>query len=250
MSLLARIRKSASERITRNVSLETRKSRLSAPVASFSFDDVPRSAMTSGAAIIEAAGGRATYFVAGTFCGKTEDGIAYFDRDDLRSAYARGHEIGCHTYDHMRIVFEKNAAIDGTLKRNQDFVRETLGDVRLSSFAYPFGHVNLRSKHLIGDRFAIARGINPGVNAGSVDMAQIKATPLESRSFGSFDFDALVSQATANNGWLVFFGHDVQDDCSAYGITPAQLQSVVDKVKAAGIEILPVKSAAARVVFG
>lgn len=250
IAVLDRIAKSATIRVTRNVSLEKRKSRLTAPLASFSFDDVPRSAWTNGAPIIEAAGGRATYYVAGKFCGTTEDGIDYFTADDMKAMAARGHEVGCHTFGHVRLSKAGGEDIDAQLAQNLAFVREALGDVRLASFAYPFGDADLRTKGALAQRFPIARGINPGVNAGTVDMAQLRANPLEKRSFDSIDFDALIAQAKATNGWLVFFGHDVSDDPSPYGCTPQQLQSVVSKVKAAGIEIMPVKSAAARVVFG
>lgn len=250
IAVLDRIAKSASQRVTRNVSLEKRKSRLTAPLASFSFDDVPRSAWTNGAPIIEAVGGRATYYVAGKFCGTHEDGQDYVTRDDVRQMAARGHEVGCHTFDHLRLGTASGAEIDATLAKNEAFIREVLGDFRFGSFAYPYGDADLRSKAIMGDRFPLARGIHAGVNAGAVDMAQLKAIPIETRNFGQVDFDGLIAQAKATNGWLVFFGHDVREQPTAYGCTPEQLSSIVGKVKDAGIEILPVKSAAARVVFG
>lgn len=249
-ALISRIRKGVSQRVTRNVTLAARGSKLGAPVASFSFDDFPRSAWLNGGAILEAAGGRGTYFVAGALEGQTIDGHPHFTRDDLKALHAQGHEIGCHTFDHMRIVFESKEAVEGTLQRNADFVRDTVGDVMMTSFAYPFGHANLVTKFRAGRRFAVSRGIWPGVNAGAVDMGQVKAVALESRSWNATDFDALIADAKRRHGWLVFFGHDVAESPSPYGCTPQQLESVVARIKAAGIEMLPVKNAAARVMFG
>lgn len=248
--LLARARRGASERLAKAISLSRCRSRLSAPVVSFSFDDFPQSAWRTAGPMIEAAGGRATYFVVGSHAGRTVDGVRQFDREDLAELASRGHEIGCHTYEHVRVVFERPDQIERSLARNAEFVREVAGDVVMTSFAYPFGHVNASRKIMLGRRFAVARGIHPGVNSGAVDMSQLKAVPLERRSFDETDFDAQIEACRRGPGWLVFFGHDVEDNPSPYGCTPAQLQSVLDRVTAAGIEILPIKNAAARVMFG
>lgn len=249
-ALLARLRRGASERVANALSLARWPSRLAAPVVSFSFDDFPMSAWRTAGPMIEAAGGRATYFVVGSHAGRIVDGVRQFDQEDLAELASRGHEIGCHTYDHLRVVFENSDQIERTLARNAQFVREVTGDVVMTSFAYPFGHVNASRKIMLGRRFAVARGIHPGVNSGMVDMSQLKAVPLERRSFDNTDFDAYIAACKDGPGWLVFFGHDVEDDPSPYGCTRAQLQSVLDRVLAAGIEILPIKNAAARVMFG
>lgn len=244
-ALIARVRKGVSQRLTRNVALRPRRSRLSAPIATFSFDDVPQSAWLKGGPLVEAHGGRATYFVAGALEGQTIDGVKHFERADLAAMAARGHEIGCHTFDHMRVVFGGKSAVEATLQRNADFVRDAAG-IEMTSFAYPFGHVNLSTKLMMSRRFAGSRGIWAGVNAPSIDIDQVQAAPLESRSWDATDFDGLIAAAKARNGWLVFFGHDVDEAPSPYGCTPAQLESVLKKVKDAGFEILPFKEALKR----
>ncbi|MFT3727593.1 MAG: polysaccharide deacetylase family protein [Terricaulis sp.] len=245
-ALVARARKGVSQRVTRNVSLWRRRSQLKSPLATFSFDDFPKSAWTNGGPLLARYGARATYFVAGGLEGQTLDGLRHFDRDDLTEIAAAGHEIGCHTFDHMRIVFGAKSEVEATLKRNADFVREAAG-VEMTTFAYPFGHVNLSTKYMIANRFAAARGIWVGANAPNVDMAQVQAIPIESRSWDATDFDALIAQAQRSNGWLVFFGHDVQEKPSPFGCTPAQLESLLQRVTEAGVEIQPFKDAAARV---
>jgi peptidoglycan/xylan/chitin deacetylase (PgdA/CDA1 family) len=245
-ALIARARKGVSQRVTRNVSLWRRRSRLTAPLATFSFDDFPKSAWSKGGPLLERHGAKATYFVAGSLEGQTLDGVQHFERGDLAAIAAAGHEIGCHTFDHMRVVFARKDEVEGTLARNADFVREAAG-VEMTSFAYPFGHVNLATKYLIAHRFTAARGIWGGQNAPSVDMAQVQAIPLESRSWDTTDFDGLIARAKASNGWLVFFGHDVDETPSPFGCTPAQLESVLKRVADAGIEMVSFKDAAGRV---
>lgn len=249
-ALVARIRKGVSERLARRISLARRRSRLRAPVVSFSFDDFPQSAWRIAGPMIEAAGGRATYFAVGSHAGRTVDGVRQYDREDLAALISRGHEVGCHTFNHKRLVGETEQAIEATLAQNAAFLREVASDVLMTSFAYPYGHINASRKIMLGRRFAASRGIFPGVNTGMIDMSQLKAVPLEQRSFDQTDFDGLVEACKRAPGWLIFFGHEVEEAPSPYGCTPRQLQSVLDRVTSAGIEILPIKNALARVFFG
>lgn len=246
-ALIARARKSVSQRVTRNVSLWRKRSRLTAPLVTFSFDDFPKSAWVNGGPLLKRYGVRATYYVAGGLAGTTVDGVRQFDRDDLAEIAAAGHEIGCHTFDHLRVVFADRAAVETTLSRNADFVRDAAG-VEMTTFAYPFGHANLATKYMIAQRFKAARGIWAGPNAPSIDMAQVQSTPLENGSFDLAAYDELIGQAKATNGWLVFFAHDVDDAPSSYGCTPAQLEAVLKRVVEAGVEVLPFREAAARAV--
>jgi peptidoglycan/xylan/chitin deacetylase (PgdA/CDA1 family) len=246
-ALVARARKSVSQRVTRNVSLWRKRSRLSAPLVTFSFDDFPKSAWVNGGPLLKRYGVRATYYVAGALAGATVDGVRQFDREDLCEIAAAGHEIGCHTFDHLRIVFADKTAIETSLARNAQFVRDAAG-VEMTTFAYPFGHANLATKYMIAQRFKAARGIWAGLNSPSIDMAQVQSSPLENRGFDMAFYDELIAKTKASNGWLVLFAHDVDDVPSPYGATPAQLEAVLKRVADAGIEVLPFKEAAARAV--
>ncbi|MEO6340919.1 MAG: polysaccharide deacetylase, partial [Caulobacteraceae bacterium] len=106
------------------------------------------------------------------------------------------------------------------------------------------------TKLLLSEMFPVSRGIRPGVNAGVIDLAQLKAYPLERRSWKAADVERLVARTVETNGWLVFFSHDVRDNPSPYGATPEMLEHALATVKAAGIENVPVKHALAKVAFG
>lgn len=246
MSLLDR----ANNALTRRVRFKTARSHLSAPVASFTFDDFPRSAWTTGGPILARYGARATYYVAGRFCDAQEDGLTYYGRDDLRALHAAGHELGCHTFSHRRSPKVGSAELHADLDRNADFVREVLGDVRMTTFAYPYGEASPRTKALAGGRFAASRGIKAGVNGRTLDLGQLKAVPLESRSWNAPWIEREVAAAKADGGWLIFFSHDVSDSPSPYGATPAMLEHALAEVARAGIETLPVKHAFAKATFG
>ena len=236
--------------LTRQIPVKCIRSKLEAPVASFTFDDFPRSAWTIGGPILAKYGARATYYPAGVFCGQTEDGIEYYDRDDLAACAAAGHEIGCHTFSHQRGAQVSTQALAKDVARNADFLRDALGDMPPSSFAYPYGEVTPRTKVLLSKLFPVSRGIRAGVNAGVIDLAQLKAYPLEYRSWKPAEVERLVARTVESNGWLVFFSHDVCDNPSPYGATPEMLDHALATVQAAGVENIPVKHALAKAAFG
>jgi peptidoglycan/xylan/chitin deacetylase (PgdA/CDA1 family) len=243
-ALLSRAAKAAQVRLARNVGLNALDTRLEAPVVSFTFDDFPRSALTEGGRILREHGWAGAYFAAGGFCGRTVDGLDYFDRDDLVQAVEEGHEVGCHTFGHLRLPETGRQAIEADLERNAAFLAEALPGQRLSSFAYPYGDLDLARKALLARRFPVCRGIWPGINAGRMDFAQLKAVPLERRSLDSLDIDAWLDKAEAARGWLIFFTHDVSDDPSPYGCDRKSFEAVTDAVARRGLRVLPMKNAA------
>jgi len=111
-------------------------------------------------------------------------------------------------------------------------------------------HGTPRAKVVTGHSYASARGIRPGINAGKLDLAQLQAIPIEYRSWLPGKIDAFIEDAKAKNDWLIFFTHDVSNDPSPFGCTPAMLEHVLKRLTDEAIDILPVTRAMARAVFG
>ena len=243
-SLFTRAASSARVRFTRNVKLNAFRSHLSEPMVSFTFDDVPRSAFQEGGRILREMGWSGSYYVAGSFCGRRVGGIDYMDRDDLIQADQEGHEIGCHTYSHLRLPTASSSAIRDDLKRNEDFMREVLPQHKSSSFAYPFGDLDIRSKALLARKFPICRGIWDGVNQARIDFAQLKSVGLERRSFDERAIEFWLDRTIACNGWLIFFTHDISDDPSPYGCFTDAFAKLAESVARRGLRVLPVKNVA------
>ena len=72
------------------------------PMVSFTFDDVPKSAATVGAAILEQHDATGTYYVIGGQVGTSAAWWDMVDGEDIADLHRRGHEIACHTFSHMR----------------------------------------------------------------------------------------------------------------------------------------------------
>ena len=244
MSIWSHIKRSATERLARNWVWAARPNRAQTPMVSFTFDDFPKSARTCGAPVLKARGVAGSFYVAGSFEGRREEGIDYFHREDLIGLAEEGHEIGCHTFGHIRLPTSTDEEILDDLDRSRDFIGEALGGYQARSFAYPFGDVTVWKKHLVARRFEVSRGIFPGVNQRLIDLRQLKSIPLERRSFEMEAALTALDVAASSNGWVTFFSHDVSDDPSPYGCTPDELGRLVDAALDRGIRVLPVKDAA------
>jgi peptidoglycan/xylan/chitin deacetylase (PgdA/CDA1 family) len=230
--------------IARKIRVRPHRMAASRPIASFSFDDFPKSAWTVGGPILARYGVRGTYYTAGNFCGRTVDGTEFYDAEDLRALAAAGHEIACHGYGHQPVPTLSDTALAVDAARNTEFLRPFLNGGTADSYAFPFGAVSCAGKKFLGHRFGTARGVHAGVNSGTVDLAQLQAVSVETRNWNSAHIADAMAKAVAENAWMIFYTHDVSDDPSPYGATPAMMIEVLEGLKAAGIEALPVREAA------
>src|ERR1700728_1056766 len=89
-------------RLATHVCVNPFRLRTETPMVSFTFDDIPKSAATTGAGILEAHDVRGTFFISGGLVGATSSHWAAVDVPDIIALHRRGHEIGCHTFSHSR----------------------------------------------------------------------------------------------------------------------------------------------------
>ena len=212
-------------------------------VFSLSFDDFPATAWTEAGPILAEHGVKATYYVCGGLCDGVNMGRDQYRVDHLQALHAAGHEVGCHTYGHTSALRMSREALRLSLDANAAWVAERLGGYRMTTFAWPFGDATVQAKQYVRGRFALARGVRDGVNAGREDRGLIKSIGLESRRLPGYDLEALMAEAAGRRGWLTAYGHDVSDRPTDYGCTPDDLDRVLRLAKAAGLEVLPVAAA-------
>jgi peptidoglycan/xylan/chitin deacetylase (PgdA/CDA1 family) len=219
------------------------------PIVSFSFDDFPKSAVRNAAAILERHGVAGTYYLSRSFNGRTVDGIDYYELADLRRLLDNGHEIGCHTGSHLHATRVGRSRLLEDIETNAEFVREHFGDVRMSTFAFPFGDMNLPTKLLLQDRFAACRSNVPGINRCVADLGALRAARIYSRSTNVEALTALIKRSAQPSSWLILYTHDVDDDPSPYGCSVTLFQAAVRSALAAGFQILPVRNALGTIRF-
>ncbi|MGA7329571.1 MAG: polysaccharide deacetylase family protein [Rhodomicrobium sp.] len=241
---LARIAQSISNRATRAIPVKLLHLRLQRPVASFTFDDFAKSAWLTGGKIVEDFGARATFYVSGAFRGGIHHGVRTFDEEDLISLAAQGHDIGCHTYDHIAVTNHPASKIEENLESNAQYVKSLTGK-EMGSFAYPFGLASVRKKRLLAEHFKACRGIYAGINAGWADFSQLNALCLHQ---GELPIEKYIQKALKQSGWLIFVAHDVDERPSPFGCTPKVLENALRLVSEAGIEVMTVEAALRRIL--
>lgn len=198
------------------------------PMVSFTFDDVPASACELGARILEQQGARGTFFVAGSGCGTAGPGEpprATIER--LRTIWANGHEIGCHTYSHPAVRHMSLKELGCELDRNRAVLKAINDDIVVQNFAYPYGDLSIRTKRYLEGRFESCRSAHAGINSGIADLGALDAWPLQNASIDRAKIVELIAETVQTCGWLIFYSHDVAEPPSRYGVSPDLLEWAV-----------------------
>lgn len=215
---------------------------LQRPIVSFSFDDMPRSALTHGLKPLEEQGWKGTAYIAGDLVGTVNHHGEQVNVDDIRAMAAAGHEIAGHTFSHLdgqkTPLNEYMADID----RNQSKLRDW-GVTPSSGFAYPYGQTTLRLKRSLQNRFDAVRGIVPGVNRGKADFNQLLSTPAF-RGLWIEKAIEHIKSLSAKPGWLILFTHDVRENCTPWGCTPSDINRLIEAVKSVNADVKTVEAAA------
>jgi peptidoglycan/xylan/chitin deacetylase (PgdA/CDA1 family) len=214
-----------------------------APLVSFTFDDVPDSAYTNGAAVLENNGVRGTFYIASGTLGSADAHWRVIDRGQVRALHDQGHEIGCHTFTHVPVEQLNAHALAEECRRNRETLLDVCPDIRLTNFCYPYGRASLTRKRELEQRFDTCRGIYEGINAGTIDLGMLRVIELYDRTLTPEKLQNVLRETRERNGWLIFYTHDVATPPSWIGCSPRLLQTVVAAVQTEGLPCLTVRDA-------
>jgi peptidoglycan/xylan/chitin deacetylase (PgdA/CDA1 family) len=243
VSLSDTISGKASRFLARHARSKTLPIRCDTAVVTFTFDDVPASACSIGAAELERHGARGTFYISGGGCGAVSPGGLLATVDELRALWGRGHEVGCHTYSHPAVSGVRHDELVADLERNRCFLDGVSRDIAVRNFAYPYGDLSWRTKRYLETRFDSCRSLLRGINAGRGDLGALKSCPLENATVGREEVQAVIAEAVARKGWLIFSSHDVADAPSRFGVTPDLLAFAVAASRDAGCRLATVAQA-------
>jgi peptidoglycan/xylan/chitin deacetylase (PgdA/CDA1 family) len=230
-------------RAARHTRSKTLAMRNAAPLVSFTFDDVPDSAFVNGAAVLERRGLRGTFYIASGTCGSADTYWRVIGDNQVRALYAAGHEIGCHTFSHVRVedldARRMSEECDANLRR----LRELCPGIALTNFCYPFGRASLPRKMQLQKRFDSCRGIYEGINAGIADLGMLRMIELYDRTLTKDKLRRALDETQERNGWLIFATHDVADPPSWIGCSPRLLDDVAAAIQAENMQCLTIRDA-------
>ena len=214
-----------------------------APLVSLTFDDVPDTAYLNGAPILERHGVCGTFYVASGTCGGRDLHWNLIHRAQVRALHDSGHEIGCHTFSHVRVDRLDASETEEECRRNGDTLRELCPGIQITNFCYPFGRVSLPRKLQLQKRFSSCRSIYEGINTGVIDLGMLRVIELQDRTLTRDRLRRVLRETLNHNGWLIFYTHDVAESPSWIGCSPALLRETLQAVKAEGMPCLSIRQA-------
>lgn len=215
---------------------------LQQPVVSFTFDDVPVSAFTNGARILSGHNFSGTFYLSlGLMNGA--DPATRFTVAQIKDALVQKHEMGCHTFSHTDLHDTPFSAGSADILKNKEAAQSLLPDLTFRNFSYPFGSQTRAIKMFLSRQYRSARGIGEGINTRNTDIYNLKTVKLyEKRHTPDYIF-AKIKEASECGGWLILYTHDVQDNPSEYGCSPAYLEAVAQKCAEEKIKVLTINEA-------
>ncbi len=213
--------------------------RLAKPLVSFTFDDFPLSAITSGAHYLENEGWRATYYTSAGLEQSENHHGKHFSAQDLCGLEARGHEIAGHTHSHVDLSQISVDQAMTEIQTNHVTLKKMGVKGEISNFAYPYGEASGRLKQALSKKFTSMRGIQGGAHYGCADLNELKSQAIDTQP----NFDKairIINGLSARPGWLILFMHDIVESPSEWGCTPDKFLQVVQAVKTSGADVLTV----------
>lgn len=213
------------------------------PVVSFTFDDVPDTALTHGAAILERYGAHGTFYLAGSLMGTEERYRRLIDAEGARELARRGHEIGCHTYAHRHSWALSPWGMRRDLEQNRTMLEAEGISARTTNFAFPYNAMSPLARPGLRRRFRSCRAGGEAINRGSFDPVSLKGVEIRQPEDYARRLTRWIDDLAAQPGWLVFFTHDVTDFPTPYGCKPDTLERLVSHAVAKGCDILTVDAA-------
>jgi peptidoglycan/xylan/chitin deacetylase (PgdA/CDA1 family) len=217
--------------------------RATRPIVSFTFDDFPRSALHIGGAILEHAGAKGTYYASLGLAGQATPTGEIFNIEDLHALLIRGHELGCHTFQHCPAWQTKPRAFEAAIQRNAEALRHHAPAARFRSLSYPISQPRPANKRSAGRYFACSRGGGQSFNTGTIDLNCLNAFFIEQSRDNPEQIKRMIELNAKAGGWLIFATHDVDEHPTRYGCTPSLFEDIVHWSVSSGASVLPVFSA-------
>ena len=231
--MLGRIHNALERRRYRWFNRRQRTIRFDSGIVSFTFDDFPATAAKEGAELLEKQGWRGTFYLAPGLLDKDTAVGRVSSLRDLERLHGRGHEIGNHTYSHMRCQNVRKSTLRREIQSSMQELERFDGG---RNFALPFGAYDASALNYLSGRFDTIRTVQKGINSGDVDLNLLKANPIY-QSTELETLRSLVDQVKAARGWLIFYTHDISASPSEFGCTADRLHTVLNWVSEAGLTV-------------
>lgn len=211
-------------------------------ILSFTFDDFPRSSYTVGGTILNQFGFKGTYYVSfGLFGKKLPVGPA-FKHEDVENLLTDGHELGCHTFDHLHSWDTDPVQYRQSIKKNKSAFKRLYQNVDHINFSYPISFPSPFIKKVTMKSFSSSRGGGQTFNVGKIDKNLLKSYFIDKKNNQDPQpLIELIDETIRQKAWLILSTHDIADKPSEFGCKIAFFKEIVEYAASSGISVLPVR---------
>jgi peptidoglycan/xylan/chitin deacetylase (PgdA/CDA1 family) len=212
-------------------------------MVTFTFDDVPDSALTIGADILNQANVLGSFYISTALLGRRTEYWTVINAEGVRELHRRRHEIGLHGHAHLPVGLRTAPQFADDIKRNRAMLLSIDPNIITENFAYPYGQVSFTKKIQLAKLVRSSRSVERGINRGFIDTQFIRCVPLEDASLSYAEIDYYLDKTADTNGWLVFLSHDVCDSPSPFGVSKRMLHYVLENSLRRGLDISTMSAA-------
>lgn len=170
----------------------------------------------------------------------------YLTMAQAQTLAAEGNEIAAHTVKHQNLTQLTAAAVDDELRLSKQWLQTNLG-VTATDFASPFGAYNDTVVSTAKRYYQTHGTVTTGLNFRGDDLYRLKreniyhtTTPAQVRT--------LVQRAQTSRGWLILMFHNFTAGTPGdpYVYRSSDFRTVLDDLRASGVELVTVSQGAAR----
>ena len=220
------------------------------PLISFTFDDFPVSALTTGGEILARHGIRGTYYAAFSLMGQESPAGRVFSPEDLPRLAEQGHELGSHTFAHSHAWTTSPKDFEDSINANFVSLERLIHGASFTTFSYPVHCPRPGTKRIASAHFACCRCGGQTFNSGVADLNHLDGYFIEQSQGDLARLREVIDRNAKANGWLIFATHDVTEHHTPFGCTPELFCQIVRSSIDSGARILPVADACQIIVEG
>ena len=208
----------------------------------------PRSALRVGGATLNKFHVRGSFFASFGLLGTCTSAGEMFTYEDLKIAMSQGHEIGCHTFDHLDAWKTSPEVFEASIRKNLAFLKQLCPDKAMWTFSYPRSEPSLKIKAIAAKYFAACRAGGQTNNGRTVDLNLLRSFFIDKKNYNDLDMIVdLIKKNAKEKRWLIFSTHDIGDVVSPFGCPKDVFEEIVARTIESGSVVLPVIDVCARI---
>ncbi len=215
------------------------------PLVSIDFDDGWKSSYKNGFPILDRFGFKATAGII-TDTVESEDPYNiknYMNKTEILSLKNQGHKIASHTKTHPFLTTLSSEQVFDEVQGSKQYL-EDITEQEINYFITPYCEFNQVITDVVKQYYNLGmRNCNDTYNAKyTFNRFNINSFPVFNTTTNS-EIKVVLDKAKANNEWLVFMYHKVDNSNNQYSVTKSKLMQQMQLIKDSSIVVKPSQDA-------